>query len=118
MLDPLPDMGLIATETVTAHVPSVERDDLGEPEYGKPREIEIDGCIVQPGATSDMDASRPNGMHVAFTVYMPNQDFDLRGCSLSVRGRVYRVVGDPQPFTGGNVPGGRNLTVEVEAADG
>ena len=118
MLEPLPDMGLIATEAVTLLVPTVEYDELGEPDYGEPEEIEVAGCIVQPGATSDLDAARPNGARVAFTVYMRDPGRDLRGCSVSLRGRAYRVVGDPRPSTRENVPGGRDLAVEVEAADG
>lgn len=117
-LRPLPDFGLLATETVIVVSPSIEYDDLGEPTYGEPERVEVPGCIVQPGATADLDATRPNGVTVAFTVYMPDAGFSLRGCSVELRGEPYAVVGDPKPCTPANVPGGRNLTVEVTATDG
>lgn len=118
MTFPLPDMGLIATEDVTVIRPSADRDSLGEPTYGDPEREEVAGCIVQPGATSDLDASRPDGATVALTVYMRDPGRPLRGCLVEVRGREYEVVGDPRPSTAANVPGGRNLTVEVSATDG
>lgn len=117
-LKALPDLGLLSTETVTVLIPSANLDDLGEPTYGEPERLEVPGCIVQPGATADMDASRPNGVSVALTVYMRDPGRSLRGCGLAVRGETYRVVGDPKPSTASNVPGGRNLAVEAEAADG
>lgn len=117
-LRPLPDFGLLAAETVTVVSPAVEYDDLGEPTYGEPRRTEVMDCIVQPGATADLDATRPNGVTVAFTVYMRDPGASLRGLSVELRGETYRVVGDPKPSTAANVPGGRNLTVEVTDTDG
>lgn len=117
-LRPLPDLGLIAGETVTIVSPSVELDDLGEPTYGEPVRTTLKGCIVQPGSTADLDATRPNGVTVAFTVYMTDPGLSLRGCSIELRGETYEVVGDPKPSTAANVPGGRNLQVEVTRADG
>lgn len=118
MLSPLPDLGLIAGETVTIISYPVDRDEIGEPTYGEPVRTEVPGCFVQPGSTSDMDATRPDGVTVAATVYMRDPGFNLRGCELEVRGRLYEVVGDPFQSTPGNVPGGRNLQVEVTWADG
>ena len=118
MILPLPDVGLISTETVTVIRPTAVRDELGEPTYGEPEREEVAGCIVQPGATSDLDASRPDGVTVALTIYMRDPGRPLRGCLVEARGREYEVVGDPRPSTAANVPGGRNLTVEVSATDG
>lgn len=118
MIAPLPDLGLLATETVYVLRDVVVRDDLGEPTVTDTERVEVPGCIVQPGATSDMDASRPNGVEVAMTVYMADPGESLRGCRIEARGREYGVIGDPQPSTAPNVPGGRNLTVEVTWADG
>ena len=118
MIPPLPDMGLLSTEDVTVIRPIADRDELGEPTYGEPEREEVSGCLVQPGATSDLDASRPEGVTVALTIYMRDPGRPLRGCLVEARGRAYEVVGDPQPSTAANVPGGRNLAVEVSATDG
>lgn len=118
MPETIPDLGLIAGEDVTVVSFPVDRDGIGEPDYGEPVRTEVPGCFVQPGSTSDMDASRPDGVAVAATVYMRDPGFSLRGCLLEVRGRAYEVVGEPEPSTTANVPGGRNLQVEVTWADG
>ena len=72
---------LIPTEAVTVIRPTVERDDLGEPiEAGASRE-EV-RCVVCPGATSDMDATRPEGVTVSYTLHFPKTYAgSLRGCS-------------------------------------
>lgn len=109
---------LIPTEPVTVVRPSIERDDLGEPvETGTSRE-EV-RCVVCPGATSDMDATRPEGVTVAFTLHFPKTYAgSLRGCSVEVRGETYDVVGDPQRTTEAATPGPFNMAAEVTRADG
>lgn len=109
---------LIPTEPVTVIRPSIERDDLGEPvEVGAERE-EV-RCVVCPGATSDMDATRPEGVAVAFTLHFPKTYAgSLRGCSVEVRGETYGVVGDPQRTTEAATPGPFNMAAEVTRADG
>ena len=111
-------LSLIPTEAVTVIRPTVERDDLGEPvEVGASRE-EV-RCVVCPGATSDMDATRPEGVTVAYTLHFPKAYAgSLRGCSVEVRGEAYRVVGDPQRTTGAATPGPFDMAVEVTRADG
>ena len=110
-------LSLIPTEAVTVIRPTVERDDLGEPvETGTSREAVR--CVVCPGATSDMDATRPEGLTVAYTLHFPKTYSEsLRGCSVEVRGETYDVVGDPQRTTEAATPGPFNLTVEVTHAD-
>lgn len=111
-------LSLIPTEAVTVLRPTVERDDLGEPvETGTSREG-VD-CVVCPGATADMDATRPEGVTVAYTLHFPKTYAGgLRGCSVEVRGTRYDVVGDPQRTTAAATPGPFNLAVEVTRADG
>lgn len=112
-------LSLIRGEPVTVVRPSAARDDLGEPVYGEPERTEVADVLVTPGATSDMAATRPNGVVVALTLGFPKTYQEpLRGCSIEVRGRAYEVVGDPQPLTPGNVPGPYNYTVEVTRTDG
>lgn len=109
---------LIPTEAVTVIRPTVERDDLGEPiEAGASRE-EV-RCVVCPGATSDMDATRPEGVTVSYTLHFPKTYAgSLRGCSVEVRGEVFGVVGDPMRTAEAATPGPWNMAVEVARADG
>lgn len=111
-------LSLIPTEAVTVLRPSVERDDLGEITEGESAREEV-RCVVCPGATSDMDATRPEGVTVAYTLHFPKTYAGgLRGCSVEVRGTRYDVVGDPQRTTDAATPGPFNLAVEVTRADG
>lgn len=109
---------LIPTEAVAVIRPTVERDDLGEPiEAGASRE-EV-RCVVCPGATSDMDATRPEGVTVSYTLHFPKTYAgSLRGCSVEVRGTRYDVVDDPQRTAEAATPGPWNMAVEVARADG
>lgn len=112
-------MNLIQGESVTVIRPVIESDELGEPVEGTPEREAVGNIVVAPGATAELDASRPNGVTVAFTLCFPKgYGKSLKGCSVEVRGRAYRVVGDPQPYTEANTPGDWNLTVEVERTDG
>lgn len=111
-------LSLIPTEPVVVVRPTVGRDDLGEPvDAGASRE-EV-RCVVCPGATSDMDATRPEGVTVAYTLHFPKTYAgSLRGCSVEVRGETYDVVGDPQRTTDAATPGPFDMAVEVTRADG
>lgn len=111
-------LSLIPTETVTVLRPSVERDDLGEIAEGEPVREDV-RCVVCPGATSDMDAARPEGVAVSYTLHFPKTfTGSLVGCSVEVRGEAYRVMGDPQRTTEAATPGPWDMAVEVTRADG
>lgn len=111
-------LSLIPTEAVAVIRPTVERDDLGEPVFGEPTREDV-RCVVCPGATSDMDATRPEGVTVAYTLHFPKTYAgSLRGCSVEVRGTRYEVVGDPQRTTDAATPGPFDMAVEVTRADG
>ena len=112
-------MNLIQGETVTVIRCEVARDELGEPTGERVTREDVQNVVVAPGPTAELDASRPNGVTVAFTLCFPKgYGKSLKGCSVEIRGRAYRVVGDPQPYTEANTPGDWNLTVEVERTDG
>ena len=127
MIAPLPDLGLIAGETVTVRTPTVSYDEHME-EVTTWEEATVANVVVTPGATSDvLDSTRPDGTRVAFTLGFPKTFCkSLRGCRVVVRcpeggneeEHTYAVIGDPQPYTAGNVPGAWNYTAEVERVDG
>lgn len=119
MIATLPDFGLIAYETVTVLTPTTTYDEHMEASVAW-SEAQVPGVAVAPGATSDVtDSTRPDGTRVALTLGFPKTfTASLRGCRVSVRGKKYAVIGDPQPLTAENVPGSLNRPVEVEAVDG
>lgn len=112
-------MNLIQGEAVTVIRTVWDRDELGDPiDPTEQREV-VENVVVYPGPTSDLDASRPDGVKVAFTLCFPKTfTGELKGCSVEVRGTAYAVVGDPQRYTGANVPGDWNYTAEVTRTDG
>ena len=110
---------MIAPELAVVTTVDVAYDDLGEPTGSSATSREV-AVLVAPGSTADLDASRPNGAQVALTLHFPKawSGAPLKGALVTVRGRRYRVVGDPQPYTTANTPGRFNMPVEVEAVDG
>ena len=112
-------LGPFQGEPVTVIREQVTYDDLGEPTYGEPEREQISNVLVQPGSTADLDATRPNGVEVSFTLHFPKTyTKPLKGCRIEVRGNAYEVIGDPQSYTEANTPGGWNLPVEVKRVDG
>lgn len=112
-----PSLFRTAAVTVTRPV-RVGTDRLGSP-VTEPEAEEVGGVLPQPGATSDLDASRPEGARADMTFHFPKgYGRPLKGCTVSYGGRDYRVVGDPQPYVEGNVPGAFSLAVETERVDG
>lgn len=112
-------MNLIQGEAVTVIRTGRVLDELGEPTYGEDAREEVGNVVVAPGATADLDASRPEGVTVAYTLCFPKTYAgELKGCAVEVRGERFRVVGDPRRYTEANTPGAWNLTVEVTRTDG
>lgn len=110
---------LIAGETVTVRNVEQAFDELGEPTVATATETTVENVVVCPGATADLDSTRPNGVTVAYTLCFPKDcDVPLKGATVNVRGIDYLVVGDPQRYTEGNTPGPWNLTCEVTRTDG
>lgn len=107
--------------TVYAPVHGI-KDRFGNPQRAFDGGTAVDGLLVAPGSTEDLDASRPDGVSVALTVHFPKTwATSLRGCEIDLAepysGR-YRVIGDPQPYMDANTPTTWHLPVEVERADG
>lgn len=96
--------------------------------FGNPtkytEESEVADVLVSPGATEDLEASRPEGVAVAFTLHFPKTfTGSLEGCTVVLpepwaNKDGYRVIGDPRPYMDANTPTRWNRPVEVEAAHG
>lgn len=112
------ELNLFQTEPVEVRAKEVELDELGEPVNASERPYSVD-VLVCPGATSDLDATRPNGVSVAYTLHFPKTfTQSLKACDVRVRGKWFSVVGDPQAYTPENTPGAFNRAVEVGRVDG
>lgn len=96
-------------------------DRLGNPiEAFRPETV--DDVLVSPGPTSNLDATRPQGAKVAYTLHFPKPYAeDLRGCHVELPqpwGGRYRIVGQPVPYMEQNTPTRWWMPAEVEVAHG
>ena len=78
--------------------------------------------LVSPGSTSDMEAARPDGVTVAYTLHFPKTfTGSLKGCEIELPAPwsgVYRVIGDPREYIDANTPTKWHIPVQVEDANG
>ena len=110
---------MIKGRTVTVLTPAVASTDrFGEPVYGEPVAQIVDNVLVSPGATADLDATRPDGVTVALSLHFPKTfNGDLRGCSVVLDGEYageYQVVGMAYSYQKENCPPGLPWYMEVE----
>lgn len=82
----------------------------------------VDNVLIVPGATADLEASRPEGVQVAYTLHFPKSFSDsLEGASVELPAPwagTYRVIGSPTPYIDANTPTPWHMPVEVEVAHG
>lgn len=82
----------------------------------------VDDVLISPGATADLEASRPEGVQVAYTMHFPKTfTGSLEGCKVELPepySGVYRVIGDPRPYMDENTPTRWNRPAEVESTHG
>ncbi|MBQ9003114.1 MAG: hypothetical protein IJ087_14785 [Eggerthellaceae bacterium] len=99
-------------------------DRLGNEVPGEPSEELVHGVLVGSPTSDDMEAARPYGATLAFTLHFPKSyDAPLAGCTVVLpepwaSDGGYRVVGDPRPLMDANTPTRWNRPVMVEAAHG
>lgn len=88
-------------------------DDMGEPVAGGPSREEVAGVLFEPAGTSGLSGSlRLAGVEVDAQFAFPSgYTGSLRGCSIEHAGRVWAVVGDPQPYTASPLPWDRDVPV-------
>lgn len=112
-------IGLISGETVKVSRTKRTLDALGEAISAETESETVENVLVCPGATADLDSTRPNGVTVAYTLCFPKgYEGDLKDAAVTVRGSEFKVVGDPQRYAEANTPGPWNLTCEVTRTDG
>lgn len=114
---------MLSGVTVTVLRPTITGTDrFNAPVYGEPQPETVANVLIAPGATADLDASRPEGVTVAFTLHFPKGYTEsLEGCSVvlpSPWSGTYRVIGNPRPYMDANTPTPWHMPVEVEAAHG
>lgn len=80
----------------------------------------VDDVLIDPSVGSDVEGNaRLDGTRAAMRLHFPKTfSASLRGCKVTVRGRDYRVIGDPQPYTDANTPTRWHMPADVEVVDG
>lgn len=96
----------------------ISRDPYNAP-IKEPKETEVENVLVAPGARHDLDAERPEGTEILYTLYFPKTFTTLlEGAGVKVRGEWLRVVGHPDYFDPTFCPTYWNQVVEVAATHG
>lgn len=110
----------VAVEVLRPTVGAADR--FGNPTKGQPTSETVEDVLVSPGATVDLEAARPEGVKVAYTLHFPKSYAEsLEGCSVILPAPwagEYRVVGNPRPYIDANTPTRWHTPVEVEEAHG
>ena len=104
--------------TVTRKVLS-SRDGMGEPVFSTSTET-VANVLWHESSTDEMDEStRMYGVTCDLSLDFPKSyTASLEGCTVTVRGVDYRVLGDPKGYMEQNTPTPWNRPVRVARADG
>lgn len=113
---------MIRGRTVTVLRPTeTGRDRFNEPTVSNVPET-VDNVLIEPGDTTGLEASRPDGANVDLTLHFPKgYEGDLRGCYVALPSPwpdTVKVVGEPQRFMVENTPTPWNMAVAVEVTHG
>lgn len=105
--------------TLFAQVKGSE-DSYGVPSIEYRAQRTIENVLVAPSGTADLEPGmRPDGDSVTLTLHFPKTyTGSLRSARVAVRGVMYEVVGDPQPYTDQNIPGPWNRPATVRLVEG
>lgn len=111
---------MIRGRSITLHAPSawtVDRfNNTIVTQYAK---TQVANVLIAPGATSDLEAGRPEGVRVDYTVHFPKTfTGSLNDCLVEFDGNRYRVIGDPKPYMDENTPTPWHMPCEVVKVDG
>lgn len=113
---------MIRGTTVTVYTPyQTGTDRFNNVVYGLTG-ADVSDVLIAPGATDELEASRPEGVSVAYTLHFPKTYMQsLEGCEVELHAPysgTYRVIGNPQPYMDANTPTRWHMPVEIEAAHG
>ena len=113
---------MIKGVAVTVSSPSsASTDRFGNPVITWTTET-VNDVLVSPGATADLEASRPDGVTVAYSLHFPKTfTGSLEGCEVTLPvpwSGTYRVIGAPGQYMDENTPTRWHMPVEVEVAHG
>ena len=105
--------------TLFAQVKGAE-DSYGVPSVEWRAQSVVENVLVAPSGTADLEPGmHADGDSVTLTLHFPKTyTGSLRSCRVAVRGVMYDVVGDPQPYIDQNVPGAWNRPVTVRLVEG
>lgn len=85
----------------------------------------VSNVLISPGATTELEAGRPEGVRIVFTLHFPKTfTGSLEDCLIELpapyggTGVKYRVVGDPYPYMDENTPTPWHMPCEVVKVDG
>ena len=80
----------------------------------------VDDVLIDPSVGSDVESdTRLDGTRATYRLHFPKGfTASLRGCKVTVRGKEYRVIGNPHPYTDANTPTRWHMPADVEAVDG
>lgn len=77
------------------------------PDWNNVTELTIEGCSVQPTATSLSQDGRVLGINEQMTAYLPEGSDVLAGDRIRYEGKIYAINGEPKkwqaPFTRSHV---------------
>lgn len=104
----------LPTESVTFRIHSHDEfDTLGNP-VAKYSDITVSGCIVAPKATDDRSGQYSLTDSSAIVIHTPSTFVDsLKNAIAVVRGREWKVVGDPIAYTSSPLQWNREVVAEV-----
>ena len=113
---------MIKGVSVTVKRPSSNADDrFGNPVVTYTDETVVN-VLVSPGATTDLEAARPDGVTVDMTLHFPKSyTQSLEGCKVVLPdpwSGTYDVIGAPSPYIDANTPTPWHMPVEVRVAHG
>ncbi len=84
--------------------------------------VTVEDVLVQPGACTELDSTRPEGIKVSLTLHFPKSwSGDLRGARVTLFDEyadTYRVVSRPVSYQRELCPTKWNMPVEVVIVDG
>lgn len=103
----------------------VRRTQNGVDSYNDPVYIDCEPEMVrvlaQPNSfseySSELGADRPEGSRISMKLCLERSvEGSVKGADIKLEGKVYRVIGDPQPYP--KCPTRFNRIVEAELVDG